>query len=231
MSQPKRWSAPGHVAACVALAIALADQPASAEIVLEPGIYRLNNHHVATASPFGDLSQEQVFGLARNGAVLAFSFDHPSAEVKFNLRQLSGEHYSLRVVGTAWGTWIRRNGSESIFSGPAKVDVSYDLVRDSESDDTVFMTGTATKRGSIWFKGGRRRFTDLDSRQFAFSIADEQVLSGAASLGRMAPWVWRAKGADVWTFSVNGSPVPGPGCAALLGAAAFFAGSRRRRRG
>ncbi len=229
MSQPKRWSAPGHVAACAALAIALANQPASAEIILEPGIYRLNNHDVATGSPFGDLSQEQLFGLASKGAVLTFSFDHPSAEVKFNLTQLSGEHYSLRVVGTAWGTWIRRYSSVSTFSGPAKVDVSYDLVRDSENEDTVFMTGTATRRGTIWFRGARRRFSDLDSRQFAFSIGDEQVLSGATSLGRMAPWVWRAKGSDVWTFSVNGSPVPGPGCAGLLGAAAFFAGSRRRR--
>ncbi len=208
----------------------MANQPASAEIVLAPGIYRLNNRDVTAGSPFGNLSHEQVFGLARKGAVLTFSFDHPWTEVKFHLRQVSDEHYSLRVFGTAWGTWIRRNSSVPAFSAPARIDLKYDLVRESETDDTVFMTGTAAMRGSIWFRGSRRRFSDLDSRQFAFHVGDEQVLSGAGSLGRMAPWIWRARDSDVWTFSVSGTRVPGPGCAALLGAAAFFAGSRRRRR-
>ncbi len=208
----------------------MANQPASAEIVLQPGVYRLNNHHIATSTPFGNLSQEQVFGLAQRGAVLTFSFDHPSTEVKFHLRQQSDEHYSLRVFGTAWGTWIRRNSSVAAFSAPAQIDLKYDLVRDSETDDTVFMTGTAAQRGKIWFMGARRRFSDLDSRQFAFHIGEEQVLSGAGSLGRLFPWVWRARDSDVWTFSVSGTGAPGPGGAALLGAAAFFAGSRRRRR-
>src|SRR3990170_3175127 len=106
MSPARRWGASGHLVACAILAAAAACPPASAETTLEPGIYRLDNHGNAARSPFGQISEERVSRLGRKRNMLAFSFDHPSADVTLNLKQVSDGHYTLRVFGTAWGSFV-----------------------------------------------------------------------------------------------------------------------------
>lgn len=229
----KRWGATGFVA-CAVVAAMWAGQPASAGILLETGSYQLTNHGTATASPFGRIGAEQVAELGRGRNRLAFSFDHRTANVMLSLTQVGEGHYTLRVFGTAWGTFLRRNNPDPIRAGRAQIDFEYDLVYDSETEDMVFMTGTATRAGKIFFKGKQGRFFDPSpARQFAFDINGSKEFSGAALLARRPPpyrWggKWPLAVADTWTFSVRGSTVPAPGCAALLGAS-LLVGARRKR--
>src|SRR5262245_32023544 len=145
MSPIRRWGANRlAVATCALLAAAVASSTASAGFILAPGVYRLSNRNSNLAGiGFGHLTPEQLSGLSRRQDVLTFSFDHPSAEVALDIKQVSSTEYTMQISGTAWGSFIRRGGHQPLVSGPARVDLSYDLVRDSEDGDRLFMRQTS----------------------------------------------------------------------------------------
>ena len=241
MQPIRRWGAHRHlVASCAFIVAAAACGPASGVVVLTPGTYRLR-HLDGGRGVLGGLRPGELFALSRMRDVFAFSFDHPCADVTLDLRQVSSAQFTVRMFGTAWGSYIRRNAYQPAFSAPARFDFTYALTREAESDDVAVMRPSAANGGTIWFNGMPLRFVDFaPRRRFAFRLADEGLdrdagLTGSALLvqgagPRGGAQDWRSNSTSDWTFTLHSPPVPGPATLAVLGTA-LLAGRSRRRRG
>jgi hypothetical protein len=226
-----------QLAMCVAVVgVALAAEAVSAEMILQPGRYRLNNH------PNGD-AEPPKYGLRLDDLIdvnpgqkdrFTFDFDAPGAQVWLNL----GADSSITISGMAFGGLDQGDTYDPAYSGWWEFEFIYDASQKEPDGDDDIVVPASAEQSSGWISQLFGDMTTWDlfdypgSHLYTFRLGNEDNDEGHRGFDGISGWGWLNYGdpdthvsASDWLFTLE---IPAPGALPLLAALTLLARRRRR---
>jgi hypothetical protein len=229
------WRLRRRALAAFAVAAAMSAGPAATAtpLLLMPGTYRLHDHPDGElAPPTYGLRLDELYNVASGTDRFAFSFDHPGADVRLTLTLVSASNWTISIFGTAFGGRIVNHQFDPANSGFAEIDFTYHMAHFVPGDDDLIVdTPTGANTGTITFRGTTYGLFDkANDEDYTFRLGNEDDDQGHREFDGISGWGWvvpTVSGAHVGDFIFT-VEIPGPGGVAMLGAAGFLGGRRRR---
>lgn len=211
---------------------------ASADEILDRGLYHLGNHPDGSASdPHYGLRLDELIDATSGHDIFTFDFEHADADM-----QMAYDGSRIQISGTAFGGLDGGSEYTGEFDGLWSIDFTYRNVATVDGDDDLAVTTpNYTNHGTITRLATGETFDLFDyagHHGYTFRLGDEDKDKGHRRRdGVLSGWGWMNYQADEphvysadWLFSV-GDPVPGPASIGLLGVGGLFMARSRRRRG